>query len=282
LIRSKPNAWMTNHKHLRLLVLNDVPQAWNLSQLAGWNQTPGDWQLLLELAPDGCLCVECDRTVISTATLVPYGNRLGFIGMVLTHPDYRRRGCARQLLLELLARASAIGIETLKLDATEAGEPLYASLGFRREQAIERWWRQGSPATQPQTGTAASDLAPWFEVDAYGFGADRSLLLRKLAERGKGFVNEAGFLLSRPGRTATYLGPCRARSRDAATDLFTRAIEQGAPGWAWDLFPANLEAVRLATELAFTPQRRLTRMVRGARHDSNTEPGYAIAGFELG
>lgn len=273
---------MTTNRHLRLLELNDLPQAWNLSRLAGWNQTPGDWQLLLELAPDDCFCVEWDRTVVATATLMPYGNRLGFIGMVLTHPDYRRRGCARQLLIELLARASAIGIETLKLDATEAGEPLYRSLGFRRDQAIERWWRRASPATKPQTRAAASDLAPWFEVDAHAFGADRSLLLRALAERGKCYVNEEGFLLSRSGRTCTYLGPCRARSRDAATDLFTRAIADGAPGWAWDLFPANRQAVGLAAELGFTSQRRLARMVRGARPDSNSEPGYAIAGFELG
>jgi len=273
---------MTTGSQLRLLERDDIPQAWNLSRLAGWNQTPEDWQLLLELAPEGCFCVEWDRTVVSTATLIAYGNRLGFIGMVLTHPDYRRRGCARQLVMELLARATAIGIEILKLDATEAGEPLYRSLGFQGEQAIERWWRPGSPATKPQSRAAASDLAPWFDADAHAFGADRSLLLRKLAERGPCFVNEQGFLLSRPGRTCTYLGPGHARSPDGATDLFTRAIEHGAPEWAWDLFPANREAVRLATELGFTPQRRLTRMVRRARRDSNSEPGYAIAGFELG
>lgn len=282
MIRSNSNAWMTTDTHLRLLGLNDIPQAWNLSRLAGWNQTAEDWQLLLELAPDGCFGVEWDRTVVATATLMPYGNQLGFVGMVLTHPDYRRRGFARQLLVELLARASAIGIETLKLDATEAGEPLYRSLGFRHEQSIERWWRRGSPTTKPQTSATASDLAPWLEIDGCAFGADRSLLLRTLAERGKCYVNEEGFLLSRPGRTSTYLGPCRARSRDAAADLFTRAIEHGAPEWAWDLFPANPQAAGLATELGFTPQRRLTRMVRGVRPDSSSEPGYAIAGFELG
>src|SRR5215475_5872609 len=176
---------MTTDRRLRLLELDDIPQAWNLSRLAGWNQTEEDWQLLLELAPAGCWCVECDRAVVATATLLPYGKRLGFIGMVLTHPDYRRRGYARQLLLELLAGASASGIETLKLDATEAGEPLYRTLGFHRDRAIERWCRAGSPLTTPAIGAAASDLAPWLDVDRHAFGADRCALVRKLAERGK-------------------------------------------------------------------------------------------------
>jgi len=202
--------------------------------------------------------------------------------MVLTHPDYRRRGYARELLIELLARASEIGIKTLKLDATELGEPLYRSLGFRHEQAIERWWRAGSPASPRRSLTAACDLAPWLDVDAEAFGADRSLLLGKLAERGQGFVNEEGFLLSRPGRSSTFLGPCLARSRGAATDLFTRALETGAPGWLWDLFPRNPQAVGLANELAFRPARRLTRMVFGPAPEGDDERVYAGAGFELG
>lgn len=279
---TRPNPRPTADRHLRRLHSDDIPQAWNLSVLAGWNQTAEDWQLLLELAPSGCFCVECDRTVVATATLLTYENRLGFIGMVLTHPDYRRRGYARQLLIELLARASEMGIKTLKLDATELGEPLYRSLGFRREQAIERWWRAGSPANPPRTRTVACDLAPWLGVDAEAFGADRSLLLGKLAERGQGFVNEGGFLLSRPGRTSTFLGPCLARSRDAAGDLVTRALEPGAPGWVWDLFPRNRQAVGLATELAFQPARRLTRMVFGPAREGEDERVYAGAGFELG
>jgi hypothetical protein len=53
-------------------------------------------------------------------------------------------------------------------------------------------------------------------------------------------------------------------------------------GWYWDLLPANLQAAALARALDFTPQRHLTRMVRGKQQRANEQAIYAIAGFELG
>jgi hypothetical protein len=53
-------------------------------------------------------------------------------------------------------------------------------------------------------------------------------------------------------------------------------------GWFWDLLSTNKNAVRLAEELGFTPQRRLERMVLGSSVPKNDGMVYAIAGFELG
>ena len=53
-------------------------------------------------------------------------------------------------------------------------------------------------------------------------------------------------------------------------------------GWFWDLLSANKNAIRLAEEFGFAPQRRLERMVLGNSLPKNDEMVYAIAGFELG
>ncbi|MDQ6708627.1 MAG: GNAT family N-acetyltransferase, partial [Acidobacteriota bacterium] len=127
---------------MRRMNARDIPAALELSSEAGWNQTGRDWRTLLELAPETCFAIECEGTLAATATLLCYGTKLAWVGMVLTRPGYRRRGFATTLLKEALRVADERGIETVKLDATEMGQPLYASFGFEPEQPVQRWWRE--------------------------------------------------------------------------------------------------------------------------------------------
>src|SRR5580704_9811582 len=136
---------------LRRLVASDIPAAIGLSEEAGWNQTSEDWRMLIELAPQGCLAIEADGQLAATTTLLCYGRRLAWIGMVLTKKSYRGRGFARRLLTQALSVADQTAIETVKLDATDQGRPLYEKMGFRSEQAVERWTRPGR--TGRATGT---------------------------------------------------------------------------------------------------------------------------------
>jgi ribosomal protein S18 acetylase RimI-like enzyme len=128
---------------LRRLHAEDIPLAAQLSAQAGWNQTEDDWRTLLALSPEGCLAIEVDGHLAATTTLLCYGSRLAWMGMVLTKTEYQRRGFASRLLAHALDIADTMGIATIKLDATDQGQPLYESLGFRSEQEIERWSRPG-------------------------------------------------------------------------------------------------------------------------------------------
>jgi GNAT superfamily N-acetyltransferase len=260
---------------MRLLQEQDIAIAAELSAEAGWNQTEDDWRMLLQLNPENCFGIDADGRLVSTATLMCYGKRLGWIGMVLTHTACRRRGFARTLLLETIARADQLGIESLKLDATDQGQPLYESLGFRAEQPVERWWRPQAAAC----GTGIHPAKLMDHDDLLAYGADRSELLRALTKRSKVQANADGFCLSRPGRRANYIGPCISQSAE-----FARCSIQTSAGQEsyWDLLPQNQSAVTIATELGFQPQRKLIRMVRGRDLRGREELIYAIAGFELG
>lgn len=271
---------MNAQPKLRELKSADIPAALRLSTETGWNQTAEDWRLLLELAPRGCLAMEIDGELASTATLVSYGRELAWIGMVLTRQSYRGRGFARHLLVELLRLAEKSGIRTVKLDATDEGQPLYEKLGFRSEQPVERWH-----ATVPQlssTSLSYSELSRQsLQADLHAFGIDRSSLLRPLSHRCQIFAAEESFVMIRPGRLCHYLGPCVAENAHSARTLIERALSEGGE-WYWDLLPANSNAITLARELGFSPKRRLVRMVRGADLRGNERNIYALSGFELG
>ena len=80
---------------LRRLAASEVPAALELSEEAGWNQTVDDWRMLIDLAPEGCLAIEVDGELATTTTLLCYGRRLAWIGMVLTKTILSRTGlCA--------------------------------------------------------------------------------------------------------------------------------------------------------------------------------------------
>jgi GNAT superfamily N-acetyltransferase len=275
---------MTGRLVMRKLTASDIRSAVQLSMEAGWNQTAEDWCTLIELTPEGCLAIEVDGELVSTTTLLCYGRRLAWIGMVLTRIAYRGRGFAHRLMTEALALADRMKIETVKLDATDQGRPLYEKLGFRCEQAVERWWRRretGNSSASVIDQQASQDS--WRDVDLRVFGADRTELLSKLARRHPPLSLGDSYLFSRPGRLTSYLGPCVAETSASARALIELAWQtRCSGGWSWDLLCSNVQAVALARALDFTPQRHLTRMVRGKEQHANVEATYAIAGFELG
>ncbi|MFC6017095.1 GNAT family N-acetyltransferase [Plantactinospora solaniradicis] len=57
---------------------------------------------------------------------------VGYVFNVATDPDHRRRGHSRRCVTALLDWYRDRGIRTVDLRASEAGEPLYRSLGFVR------------------------------------------------------------------------------------------------------------------------------------------------------
>ncbi len=271
-------------ENLRELRPSDLPDALELSRLAGWNQTSDDWELLLRLDPRGCFGIEVDDRVVATTTLLRYGQQLAWIGMVLTKPDYRRMGFARRLMQAALERSASLKIDSVKLDATADGQPLYEKLGFTTEQIVERWFRdpdrnqEGERSSPPASPPTVSK-----EMDREAFGADRAEVLRELAKRNPSVATPEGYSFARPGSRSRYLGPCVAADQQTARTVIEQTLRAySGSSWYWDILASNEKAIELAQEFGFIRQRRLERMVFGGRITTNDQLVYAIAGFELG
>ena len=281
---------------LRLLTRADLPFADSLRTLAGWNQTPADWERFLALELDGCFLAEWNGTPAGTATTTVYGSELAWIGMVLVHPDHRRRGIGRALLEKCMEHLRGRGVRCTKLDATPDGQKVYDALGFKTEWTLTRWERGIAPVSPAARDSRirnwqSTDAAVVEQFDVDAFGVSRCRLIETLAEQSLGALvweaepgRIAGYGLLRPGSRALYLGPVAARSPDMAVQLIEALIGQCGGGKIfWDIPDQNAVAVTFAEQHGFVAQRPLTRMHLG----ENVAPGeppnvFGIAGPEFG
>jgi GNAT superfamily N-acetyltransferase len=277
---------------VRLMRAVDVPWACELSCHAGWNQLPADWRLLIDLEPKGVFVAEDDGRPCGTASIVAYGSEIGWIGMVLVHRDFRRRGIGTLLVEHCLKELRQRGVCTAWLDATDLGREVYRKTGFCDVRPIARYaglaCERGRSAGRGRTMSSA-DLEAIRSLDETAFGATRIELLAGLLDCGRGYVvgdraSPRGYGLSRSGREAEYIGPVVARDANAAEQIVA-ALLAGLAGRQvfWDIPGGNPDAAAMAEELGFTVARRLTRMCLGeVAHTGRAELVYAAAGFELG
>ena len=279
---------MQSHK-IRLLKPADLPHLLELSRQADWNQTEADWSRLLSLAPQTCFGIEAGGRIVSTTTAIRYAKELAWIGMVLTHPEYRGKGNATALMKHAIDELKAADTQRIRLDATEQGRPIYAKLGFRDECPVERWRR---PAGKGFTPTMSRPVHPYIvdpSFDRAYFGAYRIPLLNALAKDPPAeLIVGYGYAMHRPGDKAVYFGPAVVRTREAARQLLERFLAKYPNDEVfWDLLPDNSDAVQLAIDHGFEPARHLVRMGLACHPDQppmvqNSSSVFAIAGFEYG
>lgn len=278
----------TDPPKLRALTAGDTPDLMALVEEAGWNQTPRDWQIMLAQGKGRGLADPAGRIRASAVTL-PYGDALGWIGMVLVAGDWRKRGHATRLLADCIEELRGAG-RVAGLDATPAGEPVYTRLGFAGTERISRWRR---PARAPQGAAAEGlrpiapgDLARIAALDAESFGTPRPALIADIARRSDpmGWIaGEGGVLLHRAGRNARQIGPICAPDTATAGRLLDAALAAFGEPLVIDACDARPGFGTLLEARGFSVERPFTRMYLG----TPVPPGaparrFAIAGPELG
>jgi GNAT superfamily N-acetyltransferase len=267
---------------LRAMTGEDIPEAMSLKDLAGWNQTMADWQRFLSASPDGCFAADCDGRLIGTSTTIVYEARFAWIGMVIVDPRYRGQGIGKALLERAVEYLDSRNIPCMKLDATPQGRILYEKLGFVSEYEIERWTlkrEHTSAGILPVDGGKGivQAIESVLRLDREIFGADRSELLRSLAEAAPDFTlvdGNAGrieaYSFGRRGSLADHLGPWMARNEDVAEHLLDKFLRHSGRELVFvDCLRDNPWAVPLVQARGFEFQRPLTRMFRG----TNEHPG---------
>ncbi len=263
-----------------VLGLDDLDGALALSAEAGWNQVAADWRLMLRLGSG--FAVRDDRRLVATAIALPYPPTFGWVSMVLVHTPYRRLGLATRLVERATAALTDAGLVAV-LDATPAGAEVYGPIGFRPVMRLMRWHGDagaGAPTPpDPDIGGRVADL------DHRAFGSDRGAVLADLAARPAPATMsaDAGYALSRTGRTGTQIGPLVARDEASAVALLGGVLDAIAGTAVVDVPEHSAAVAAHLADRGFVQERPYIRMALG--HDSLAgEPAlvHAIAGPELG
>ncbi len=259
----------------RRLTLNDIESAVSLSEEAGWNQTARDWQLMLENGQGFGLATE-NGYLVATALTLPHGHHLAWISMVLVTKTFRNRGLATHLLqscLDSLSRQSMLPI----LDATEAGKVVYGKIGFKPLYGLQRWELKTSEPNRYDSHSKPdnrirpinhTDLQGIIELDRTIFGADRSPVLKHLADRQPSsalYLSDdgetvKGFIMARDGKHAFHLGPVIADDTEAAITLTAHVLANIKGKVYIDALDQHEEYLSWLQENGFTSQRPFTRM----------------------
>jgi ribosomal protein S18 acetylase RimI-like enzyme len=224
---------------------------------------------------------EADGKPAGTATTIRYGDRFGWIGMVLVHPGFRRLGIGTQLLNRAIGRLQQCGVQCIKLDATPMGKKVYVPLGFIDEYELSRY--EGAPkavGSMDHTDVvpfSRADFAAMVRLDGIAFGAERAAVLQSLSQRNpelcfalRDGAGIAGFIIAREGAGAVQVGPWIARDPVVAERLL-RALFRRLTGRRVfvDVVEPNGPANALIQAEGFSVQRTLTRMYLG----KNLHPG---------
>ncbi len=255
--------------------------------------------------------IEDGDQLAATALYLPYVPRLAWIGMVMTHPDFRRRGLATVLTEHCIREAETRGL-TAALDATVAGEQVYQRLGFERVAEVSRMLRSANTHADGAKPLRASGAAAQRSIQQFGpshavaddvlaldaevYGVDRSSILGDLIRRAPdlslALMSESGrvlgYCLGRRGRQVRQVGPVVVRDEgdgSAAVDLVARNLGENGPVLIdvpdlHDSFRRRLESA------GFERQRGYIRMVRptGASfsHTSYLKRVFGIGGPAIG
>ena len=280
---------------LRAMTAADIPLGMRLKEAAGWNQTAADWQMMLA-CPGGAFVAAVDGVDAGTTTVVSYGDRFSWVGMVLVDPACRRRGVGTALLHAAIDYAAPLG--PVRLDATPLGKQLYDTLGFRDEYTLARMERQAVRQAAPVQGEAgevqplaADRLSAVIAYDAPVFGAPRPAILVALAANRPEYAylqltdeRVTGYCLGRAGSRFDQIGPIVADDEAGARSVLLAALGHSrGSAVIVDALAGHTGWMEFLHSLGFVEQRPFIRMCLGElRHPGEPARQYAIAGPEIG
>ena len=240
---------------IRLATPADLPRVAELREEVGWGVRP--WALDAVVPPVGAIWVAVDSEptagapqIVGCGSGIVHG-RLGIVGNMIVAESHRRRGIGEQVLRAVLEFLEP-RCDTIELNATPSGRPLYERFGF--EPVTGYLAANVAPALgaaqahlKVTDATDAAALAAW---DEERFGGNRLHILAAAIQDLERHVLTArgdmlaGYAVVRPIETS--IGPFVADNLEAARALLAAAGEAAPSVSQWRIVVPGDNAVATA------------------------------------
>ncbi len=275
---------------LRVMTPDEAPAVITLMRKIGWDHPLEQTRQNITWGGSGSFCLAFDKEIIATAIALKYSDRLAWVGLVVSDPAYQRRGFARRLMNHVMQYLSSI--ESVMLDASTLGFPLYDNMGFQSLYKVNVYVGAAqkfevSPTIRPMT---AGDLSTIVNMDGDVVGVSRPQVINWLFQTGNGFIAADAGKITGYTFTRTQLDPLRmvawnAKDTTTAESLFqlgsTLAAESGVKLHV-SIPEPNRNAHEIAERHNLTLDRSVTRMVYGKQPPGHMSDQYGIVAFMTG
>jgi GNAT superfamily N-acetyltransferase len=280
---------------VRAMNQGDIPSAMDLCYSEGWNQTEKDWRLLLDNPANICIVIEAGKRIIGTSTALNHSDKVAWIGMVLIDKEFRGRGAGRLIFDHLLKKLEHF--DSVKLDATPAGYPVYFKSGFTDELTIYRMTTSScrdlsrADFCADVENITVENISEIIKYDENIFGVNRKYVLETLLKNypEKAFLIKrnnkiCGYVMGRDGTRFNYIGPAFAQTSDDARALVGKALApMNNKPVALDILEDKNELTEWLQLAGFEIQRSFVRMfLKSNSYCGAVKNQFLISGPELG
>ncbi len=274
---------------IRRMTPADVPAVAGMMAAGGWVERGGYMAWVLANPSIQALVGEADGAIVASGIATVNGDT-GWVGSIFVDATARSRGYGRAITEAVCSLLDAAGCRTQVLMASQYGQPLYESMGFRTDVVYQVLMRRPSPTPPvPPAGRtlrplAATDLPAILELDRRGTGEDRSALIRPLLEGGWGIEGEGrlrGFLVTLEPNEGTVVA---FDPEDGACLLDQlRHLAYGRTDGVRTALPeTNGPGLRKLTEVGWKRAFRTPRMLRGPSVEWEPELIWGVLSFGFG
>ncbi len=269
----------------RLATREDIPRMAHVFSKA-FKVPYGDEVILiyeasLNVQPDGCYVALQGDDIVGTGCYFVYSDTLAWIGNVAVLPTHQGRGIGTSIMRMLLKDLRGRNIKTIRLDASEAGHPIYRKLGFMDEYRTVTYVLGMEEVSVSYPGKDVSAFKELndeiLKLDFIAFGADRRKVLATYLNHG-GIIlaTKRGYCMLR----AHHIGPLVAETPGDAEKLLSAAVSHG--GREIIVPEANISAVKVVTDLSFKWKNYCTRMYLGRNPVEDVSLIYGIMNYAKG